>query len=148
MNLKERLMADLQGAMRSKDVPRREAIRMIRAAIKNAEIAWRRDASDEDVQALISQEIKRRVEALEMFRKGGRADLVAEEEAGLAVLRPYLPQQMSREQIMEAVQRVITAQGATKLEQMGAVMRQVMADLKGKADGRLVNEMVREMLSK
>jgi uncharacterized protein len=148
MNLKERLMADMYDAMRNKDVPRREAIRMIRAAIKNAEIAWQRDASDEDILTLISQEIKRRVEALEMFRKGGRADLVAEEEAGLAVLRPYLPQQMSRAEIMEAVQHIIAAQGATKLEQVGSVMRQAMADLKGKADGRLVNEVAREMLSK
>jgi len=92
MNLHERLMADLQQAMRSKDVPRRDAIRMVRAAIQNAEIELQRQVSDQEIQGLISREIRRRAEALELFRKGGRQDLVAEEEAGLRVLAEYLPQ--------------------------------------------------------
>jgi len=147
VNLQERLMADLKDALRSNDGPRKDAIRMIRAAIKNAEIEWQREATDEDVQGLISREIKHRLEALEMFRKGGREDLVSEEEAGLAILRGYLPEQLSREQIAEVVRRTVAELGATGPSQMGPVMRQVMAQLKGKADGRLVNEVVREILS-
>jgi len=148
MNLKERLVADLYEAMRQKDIPRKEAIRMIRAAITNAEIAWQREASDQEVQDIIAQEIKRRVEALELFRKGGRTEVVAVEEAGINVLKGYLPEQLTREQIVAVVERVVTEMGASGPAQLGPVMRQVMAQLKGKADGRLVNEVVREALNK
>jgi uncharacterized protein YqeY len=147
MSLQDRLMNDLKEAMRSKDVARREAIRMVRAAIQNAEIEWQREATDEDVQALIAREVRRRTEALEMFRQGGRADLVAEEEAGIAVLEVYLPKQLSRDDIESIVRQIIAQVGATSMSQMGAVMREAMAQLKGQADGRLVNQIVRELLS-
>ncbi|MBN1400223.1 MAG: GatB/YqeY domain-containing protein [Anaerolineae bacterium] len=147
MSLQDRLMDDLKEAMRSKDVARREAIRMVRAAVQNAEIEWQRKASDEDVQALIAREVRRRTEALEMFRQGGRADLVAEEEAGIAVLESYLPEQLSQDDIETVVRQVIAQVGATSMGQMGAVMREAMAQLKGQADGRLVNQIVRELLS-
>jgi uncharacterized protein YqeY len=147
MSLQDRLMNDLKEAMRSKDVARREAIRMVRASIQNAEIEWQREATDEDVQALIAREVRRRTEALEMFRQGGRADLVAEEEAGIAVLEVYLPKQLSRDDIESIVRQIIAQVGATSMSQMGAVMREAMAQLKGQADGRLVNQIVRELLS-
>ena len=147
MNLKERLMTDLKQALRDRDVPRREAIRMVRAAIKNAEIELQRNVTDEQVQAIISREIRRRTEALGMFRKAGRDDLVAEEEAGLAALQQYLPEQLSRDQIAEIVGQIITDLGATGLDQLGPVMREAMAQLKGQADGRLVNQVAREMLA-
>lgn len=146
MSLSERLMADLKEAMRSKDVPRKEAIRMVRAAIKNAEIEWQREASDQEIVKIISGEIKRRNEALDMFRKAGRDDLVAEEEAGLAALSPYVPEQLSREEIAVVLERVITELAAEGPKQLGPVMRQAMAELKGRADGRLVSQMAREML--
>jgi uncharacterized protein YqeY len=147
MSLQDRLVNDLKEAMRSKDVARREAIRMVRAAIQNAEIEWQRKATDEEVQALIAREVRRRTEALEMFRQGGRADLVAEEEAGIAVLEAYLPAQLSRDDIETVVRQVIAQVGATSMSQMGTVMREAMAQLKGQADGRLVNQIVRELLS-
>jgi uncharacterized protein YqeY len=147
VNLKERLMADLRDAMRQGDPGRRDAIRMARAAVINAEIAWQREASDQEVQQVIAQEVKRRVEAIELFRRGGRDDLVREEEAQLAILRAYLPEQLSREEVTEVVRRVIDEMGVTGLAQMGPVMRQVMAELKGKADGRMVNEVVRDILA-
>ena len=147
MNLKERLMADLRDAMRQGDPGRRDAIRMARAAVINAEIAWQREASDQEVQQVIAQEVKRRAEAIELFRRGGRDDLVREEEAQLAILRAYLPEQLSREEVTEVVRRVIDEMGVTGLAQMGPVMRQVMAELKGKADGRMVNEVVRDILA-
>jgi len=148
VNLQERLMADLKEALRNNDVLRKDAIRMIRAAIKNAEIAWQREATDEEIQGIISREINRRLEALEMFRKGGRDDLVASEEAGIAILKQYLPEQLSREQIVEVVQQVVKELGANGPSAFGPVMRQAMSRLKGKADGRLVSEVVREVLSR
>jgi uncharacterized protein YqeY len=147
VNLKERLLADLKEAMRRGDAMRRDTIRMARAVVINAEIAWQHEANDQEVQQVIAQEVKRRLEAIEMFRQGGRDDLVRAEEAQLAVLREYLPEQLSREQVTEVVRRVIDELGATGLAQMGPVMRQVMAELKGKADGRMVNEVVREALA-
>lgn len=147
MNLKERLMADLKDAMRQGDAMRRDAIRMARAAVINAEIAWQREATDQEVQQVIAQEVKRRVEAIELFRRGGRDDLVRSEEAQLAILRAYLPEQLSREEVTEVVRRIVDEMGATGLDQMGPVMRRVMAELKGKADGRVVNEVVRDTLS-
>ncbi len=147
MNLKERLMADLQDAMRQGDTVRRDTIRMARAAVINAEIAWQREADDQEVQQVIAQEVKRRVEAIELFRQGGREDLVRAEEAQLAILRAYLPEQLSREQVTEAVRHVVEEMGASGPAQIGPVMRRIMAELRGKADGRMVNEIVREVLT-
>jgi len=147
VTLKERLMTDLQEAMRSRDTIRREAIRMVRAGVKNAEIEWQRDATDSEVQNIIAREIRRRMEALDLYRKAGREDLISEEEAGIAALRPYLPQQMPEDQIRAVVERIVSELGASDPKQMGPVMRQAMIELKGKADGRKVNEIVRDILT-
>lgn len=147
MNLQERLVADLYAAMRSGDTVRKEAIRMIRAAVQNAEIEWQHQASDEEITQLIAREIKRREEAIEMFRRGHREDLVTEEEAGIRVLRDYLPQQLTREQIRAVIERIVAETGVSGPSQLGSVMRQAMVELKGKADGRLVNEIARQVLS-
>ena len=120
-------MADLREAMRSKNVPEKEAIRMVRAAIKNAEIDKQREATDDEVLAIIAREARRCNEAVEMFRKGRREDLVAKEEAQLDVLRRGLPRQLSREEIEQVVQRIIAESGATGMGQLGPVMRQAMA---------------------
>lgn len=148
MSIKERLDTDLKDAMRAGDAVRRETIRMLRSAVKYAEIEWQREASDEDVQTIVAREIKKRNEAIESFQKGKREDLVAKEQAELNILKQYLPEQLSREQIVEVVQRIVSESGASGISQLGPVMRQAMAQLKGKADGRLVNEVVREVLSK
>jgi len=148
MNLKERLSADLKQAMRDRDAPRRDAIRMVRAAIKNAEIEWQREASDQEVVTILAREVKRRTEALELFRKGGRDDLVAEEETGLCVLKQYLPEQLSQAEIEAVIQQVVADLQASGPSQLGLVMRQAMAQLKGKADGHLVNRIAREILNK
>ena len=148
MNLQERLMADLKEALRNHDLPRKNAIRMVRAAIKNAEIELQRKVSDAEVQGLISREVKQRTQALDMFRKAGRQDLVAKEEIELDLLKEYLPEQLSREEIAEVVRRIIAGLGATGQGQLGPVMRQAMAQLRGKADGRMVNEVARELLAR
>lgn len=148
MSLKERLMSDLKAAMRARDVLRLEAIRMARAGIQNAEIEWQREATDSDVEQIIAREVRRREEALALYRKAGRDDLITEEEAGIAVLQEYLPQQMTEDQIRPVVKRIVSELGASDLKQLGPVMRQAMAELKGKADGRQVNEIVRKMLTR
>jgi len=147
MNLQERLLANLQDAMRNRDERRKNAIRMVRAAIKNAEIDAQHTLSDQEVQDVISKEVKRRVDALELFRKAGRQDLITKEETELQILNGYLPRQLSREQVEQTIRRIAAELGATGPAQLGAVMRQAMAELKGQADGRLINEVARAILS-
>lgn len=147
MNLKERLMDDLKTAMRAQDTPRKEAIRMVRAAIGNAEIAAQRELREDEVLALVAREIKMRNEAIEMFRQGHRDDLVTQEEAQVIILKQYLPQQLSREEIELVVRGIVEQLGAAGPNQLGAVMREAMAQLKGKADGQLVNQIAREILA-
>ncbi|MFH1085663.1 MAG: GatB/YqeY domain-containing protein [Chloroflexota bacterium] len=147
MTLQERLMEDLKDAMRAQDAVRRGTIRLVRAAIKNAEIEWQREANDEEVLQIIAREIRRREEAIVLFRQGHRQDLVDNEQAEMAVLKGYLPQQLSRDEIVAMVRQIMAEQGATSLGQLGPVMREAMARMKGKADGRLVNQVVRELLA-
>jgi len=147
MNLKDRLMDDLKQAMRAQDDVRRTAIRMARAAVQNKEIAQQRELSDQEIQQVILGEVKRRREALALFKSAGRQDIVAREEQELEVLAQYLPQQLPAEEIRPIVSSIIAQVGATGLADLGQVMKQSMAELKGKADGRLVNEIARELLS-
>ena len=144
--LHEQLRADLHAAMRAKDSVRRDTIRMLEAAIKNLEIAKQTLPTDEDVVGLILKQIRQREESVEMFERGGRAKLAAKERAEIAVLEPYLPQQLSRDEIMEAVRAQIQATGASGPGDKGKVMGPLMAALRGKADGRLINAVVTELL--
>jgi uncharacterized protein YqeY len=151
MGLREQLMNDLKDAMRQQDEPRKSAIRSVIAAMKKAETEL--DASgervtldDDDILALIARQAKQRQESITEFRKGGREDLVAEEEADLAILQTYLPQQMTREEIEVEARQVIKEVGASGPRDMGKVMKPLMANLRGRADGSLVNQVVRELL--
>lgn len=148
MSLKERLMSDLKDAMREGDQRRKDAIRMIRAAIKNREIERQQEIGDEEVLEIIAQEVKLRKEALEMFEKAGRDDLVEREKAQLKVLLSYMPEQLSREEIEKVVQDIVDKMNATSIRQLGPVMGKAMADLKGRAEGSVVNEVAREILSR
>lgn len=148
MTIKERLMADLKTAMREQDVVRRDTIRMARAAVLNFEKAQLRDATEDEVIAILTREVKQRNESIEMFRQGKREDLVAEEQAQLVILEEYLPRQLGQQEIEQALQNVIAELGATGPQQLGAVMREAMSRLKGQADGRLVNQLAREMLNR
>jgi uncharacterized protein YqeY len=146
MTLTEKLSADLKQAMRDRDETRKSALRLLRAAIVNEEVEQGRPLSDDEVRAVAMREARRRRESIEAFRAGGREDLVAQEEAQLQAIRDYLPQMMSREEVEEAAREVIAATGATGPKDMGPVMRELMLRLKGKAEGSLVNEVVRELL--
>ena len=146
-SLKQNLMDDLKQAMRGRDEVRRSVIRLVMAAIKNAEIARHAAVDDGDILGIIAKEARQRHESIEAFRQGNRQDLVAWEEAELAVLQQYLPQQMTRDEVMEAARRVIEEVGASGLSDKGKVMPKLIAQLKGRADGREINAVVTELLS-
>jgi uncharacterized protein YqeY len=147
MSLKDKLTEDLKQAMRQGDERRKSTIRLVRAAIANAEIEQGEELGDDDVLAVIAKQAKQRRESVTEFAKAGRQDLVDQEEEELQVLLSYLPAQMSRDEIKVAARQVIAEVGATSMAQMGEVMRPLMSRLKGKADGSLVNQVVREILT-
>jgi len=145
--LKQKLMDDLKQALKGGDKLRRSVIRLVMAAIKNAEIARRAALDDADILGIIAKEIRQRHESIDAFRLGNRHDLVAEEEAELAILQEYLPQQMTRQEIIAAARRVIEEVGAWGLGDKGKVMPKLIAQLKGRADGREINAVVTELLA-
>jgi len=145
--LQEKLMADLKEAMKGGDKIRLEVIRMLRARIKNTEIAQQKSLDDPDVLDVIAKEIKQHRESIAEFKKAGRQDLWDKEEAELAILQGYLPQQMSREEIIAAARRVIEEVGAQGPGDKGRVMQALIPQLKGKAEGREINEVVTALLS-
>ncbi len=156
MGLKEQLAQDLKDAMRANDEVRRNTLRSLLTAISNTEIARvnvkdetasRQALTDADVLDVVQKQAKQRRESIEEFRKAGRADLVAREESELAILSAYLPQQLSREEITVEVKAVIAEVGASGPGDKAKVMPVAIARLKGRADGRAINEVVTELLS-
>lgn len=146
MALKDKLSADLQQAMRDRDENRKIALRLLRSAIVYEEIEKGHPLDDGEVRAVATRQARQRRESIEAFGAGGRQDLVDEEEAQLRVLQEYLPQQMTRDEIVQAARESIAAVGATGPGDLGAVMRDVMPRVKGRAEGSLVNQVVRELL--
>ena len=151
MTLKTKIQDDIKAALKSRDKHRLAALRLTLASIKNVETAegraTRGDLTDGEVAALLQTEVKRRRDTIAELEKVDRPQMLADEKAELHALLEYLPQQMSREQIVEAARAVIAQTGATGPAQMGAVMKQLMAQLKGQAEGKLVSEVVRELLA-
>jgi len=145
--LKQKLTDDLKQALRDGDKVRRSVIRLVIAAIRNAEIARQATLEDADILGIIAKEIRQRKESIEAFKQGQRQDLVAQEEAELAILEEYLPRQMTREEIIAEARRVITEVGAQGLGDKGKVMPRLIAQLKGRADGREINAVVSELLT-
>ena len=146
--LKQKLTDDLKQAMRGGDKVRRSVIRLVQAAIKNAEIARQATLEDADILGIMAKEVRQRKESIEAFKQGNRQDLVAQEEAELAILQEYLPQQITREEVMAEARRVIEEVGAQGLSDKGKVMPKLIAQLKGRADGREINAVVTELLQK
>ena len=146
-NLKEKLEADLWQAMKDRDNVKRSTLRLLLAAIKNAEIAKRGSLGNPDILGVVAREVKQRNESIEAFKQGDRQDLVAQEEAEMAVLKEYLPRQLSREEVIIEARQVIEEVGAQGPRDKGKVMSRIMAQLKGKADGREINEIVTELLN-
>ena len=147
MDLQERLMADMQEAMRKGDTLRRDTIRVLRSAIRYAEIASQRQADDAQVVEVILHEVKQRSDAIVLYQQGKRDDLVTKARAEITILQSYLPRQLSEQEIGAALRGIIAELGASSVADLGAVMRQAMAALKGQVDGRVVNRIARELLS-
>ncbi len=147
MSLKEQLADDLKDALRQRDESRKTAIRMTLWAIKNAEVAAGKPLEDSDVLATLAKQVKQRRESIDEFSKAGRQDLVAKEEAEMRVLEAYLPPALGREEILAEVRNVIAEVGARGPADKGRVMQAVMPRLAGRAEGRLVSDIVSEQLA-
>jgi len=148
MTLEERLDADLKDAMRSGDTTRKLAIRAVKTAITEAKVSGTeaKTLNDADVLAIITKQVKQRRDSIIEYNKGGRPDLAAQEEAEIAVLEVYLPRQLSEAEIRERAQAVIAELGVTDMKGFGPVMKRLSADLRGIADGQIINRVVRELL--
>jgi len=146
MSLKEKIKADLTEAMKAKDALRVSTIRLLVSTIKNREIDGRKELDDEAVLAVLSSAVKQRKESIDQFEKAGRTDLSDKEKAELVILLAYMPQQMGRDEVMALVKEAVAEAGASGPQDMGKVMKALMPKVKGKADGRMVNDLVKEAL--
>ena len=148
MGLREQLREDLKAAMRAQDATRRGTIRMLEAAIKNAEIEKRgKELAEPDILAILQRQLKQRRDSIEQFERGGRKDLADIERAEIEVIQSYLPDQLSEDDIEAAAKRIIGQTGATGPGDRGKVMGPLMQELRGKADGSAVNSIVSRLLS-
>lgn len=147
MNLQDQLMEDLKAAMKAKDNVRTSTIRMLCGQMKDLQIAKGAALTEEDEIGVLKNAAKKRKEAIEIYEKSGRADLLAKEKEELEIIAGYLPQQLSEAEVEAVVARVIQEVGAATQKDLGKVMQAAMAQLKGKADGKLVQEIARKKLS-
>ena len=146
MSLKDQLADYLKQAIRAGDEARKSAIRMVTWAVKNAEVEQRKPLDDAAIITIITKEARRREESIDQFTRGNRTDLVAKEQAELEILQAYLPPAASRQEVEAAVRKVIAEVGAEGPRDKGKVMPRLVAELSGRADGRLINEIVTELL--
>lgn len=157
MALKEQLANDLKEAMRAGEARRRDVVRSLMAAVRNTEIARvnvkdesasRQELSDADVLDVVQKQAKQRRESIEEYKKGGRADLVDAETEELAIIEAYLPRQLTRDEVTAEVRAVLAETGASGAGDKAKVMPAAIARMKGRADGRMINEVVMELLGK
>ncbi len=146
MSLRERLTEEMKVAMKQRDDLRLSAIRLVRSAVKNREIDQKRELDDQAIAEVIASLAKQRRESIRLFLEAGRSDLVEKEEKELAVLLDFLPQQLSREEVVTLVLEAIAESGAQGARDMGKVMKVLMPRIAGRADGKMVNDVVREKL--
>jgi len=147
MGLEERLVDEMKQAMKSNDKLRLSTIRMIRSALKNKEIEQRKKLDDDGVIRVIQGMMRKGEESLEQFQLGGRMDLVEKERKEIEILKSFLPQSPSQEEILKIIDQSIEETQASSLKDLGKVMKSVMPKLQGKADGKLINQWVKEKLS-
>jgi uncharacterized protein len=147
VTLIEELGDDVKDAMRAGDTVRRDALRLILASLKSAEKDLLRPLSEEEELQVLQRERKKRIEAAEAFRSGGREEQAAKEEAELAVLEEFMPEPLTEEQLERIVDDAIAENGATSMRDMGRVMKDVMPQISGRADGAAVSQMLREKLA-
>ena len=145
--LKEKLLEDMKVSMRDKNVIRKNVIQMVRAAILQVEKDKQIELNDEQILEIIAKESKKRKDSLPDYEKSGRQDLINEIKAEIEILAEYLPKPLSREEIEKIVEEVIRAVGATTIKDMGTVMKEAKAKIGPAADGRTINEIVKEKLN-
>ncbi len=149
MSIKEQLTADMKAAMKAHDKAKLSVVRMARGAVRQAEIdGGHKELGDEDIIAILSKEVKMRRDSLEEFKKGGREDLIAQTQGEIDILMTYLPQQLSEEEIKALVDEAVAKTGASSMKDMGKIMGMLMPKVKGRADGKTVNTLVRAALNK
>lgn len=148
MSLKEQLTNDLKAALKAGDETRKNAVRALQAAVKQAEVDRQTTLGDDDVLALIQKEAKSRRESIADAQTADRADLVNAYQAELAVIEAYLPQTLTRDELVDLARTAITEAGVSDIKQLGAVMKILSPRTKGRADGKAVNDIVRELLAK
>jgi uncharacterized protein len=147
MQLRERLQAEMKQAMKSREALRLSVIRMVISAVKNRDIELRRELNDSEITETIVTLCKQRRESIRLFREAGRQELVDKEEAELALLLEFLPQQLTREELASLVEKAIAETSASGGKDMGKVMKHLIPSVSGRADGKLVSEVVKEKLA-
>jgi uncharacterized protein YqeY len=147
MTLKERIKNDIKEAMRAKDTARRDTLRNLSAAIKQIEVDERRELSDADVEAILMKYIKQREDAIAQFREAGRDDLVAKDEAEVAIVRSYLPEPMDDAELEATLREIIAEVGAESMKDMGKVMGKAKGVIGSRADGGRISQMVKKLLA-
>ena len=146
MSLSEKIASDLKAAMKSGQRTRVDVLRMLKAQIKNTEIEKGRELTEEEEIQVLQSAAKKRKEAMELYEKGGRPELAAKEKEELTIIETYLPKQMSRQEVEAVVSAIISEVGASSVKDFGKVMKAAMGQLRGKADGKVVQEIVRSKL--
>jgi uncharacterized protein YqeY len=147
MALKERLDADLKTAMREKDAVKLSVVRLLKSAIKYREIELAKALEDPEIQGVIASEIKRRRDSVEQYRAGNRSDLADREEAEIRVLQGWLPAQLTADELRAKVDEVVRRLGAAGPKDLGAVMKALLPEVQGRAEGKTVSELVKARLS-
>jgi len=147
MSLKDKILQDMKEAMKARDQLRLSTLRLLVSQIKNREIDAKGELKDDEVLALIRKEVKQRLDSISQYEKGGRQDLADKERAEMEILKAYLPEELSREALLAIIDEAISATGATSPKDIGKVMKEVMPKVKGRADGKVVNELVRKRLA-
>lgn len=147
MTLKDKLAEDLKFSMKSKDTVRKNTVQSIRAAVLQVEKDNKVTLDDEGVIEVIAKELKKRKDVLPDYEKSGRDDLIGDLKKEIEVLVGYLPSQLTKEELDEIVKKSIETVGATSIKDMGKIMADVLPKVKGRADGKMVNEIVRTYLS-
>ena len=146
MSLKQKLQEDLKSSMKNKDNTKKSVVTLIRASIKQFEVDNRVELDDSQVIDIIAKLLKQTKDSLNEFKKAGREDLATQAEAEIEVLKEYLPQQLSEEELNEIVSATISEVGATSMTDLKQIMSSIMPKVKGRADGKLINELVRKNL--
>ena len=148
MTLRDRLHDDTTAAMRSGDALRRDTLRMVQNAIYNIEKAKRITLSEDEVLGVVTHEVKTRRESVEAFRRGGREDLVAKEEAEIAILQDYLPQALTEAELQSLVDEAVAATGAGTARDLGRAMGWLSPRIRGRADGKVASGLVAQALAR